>query len=131
MIGTFWDSSDRSDRLDWSDWSDVEMEGLITFLRKNRSHVCVFAKYFIYLHRCTQSAARHDQEAFGYSAMVNLDNSLCNRNNRNAPLGMIIYRADIYSLRCERLFLSVARQSRAHHWNKLSRLTLSFCVPPF
>ena len=52
-------------------------------------------KYFIYLHRCTQSAARHYQEAFGYSAMVNLDNSLCNRNNRNAPFGMIIYRADI------------------------------------
>ena len=87
--------------------------------KKSRSHVCVFINIFLYLQRRIRYAARHNQEAFCYSAMVNLDNSLSNKNNGNAPLGLNICYTDIYCLRCERLFLFVARQSRAYHWKEL------------
>lgn len=82
----------------------------------------MFVSLQINLYICNvASCMRQDiiRKRFGYSTMVNLDNSLSNRNNGNAPLGYNICFSNIYCLRCERLFLFVARQSRAYHWNEL------------
>lgn len=42
---------------------------------------CIFAVL-----RCIRDAARHNWKAFGYSALVNLDNSPCGRNMKDALL---------------------------------------------
>ncbi len=82
----------------------------IIFVKEKKvAHPLASLRIILYICNAANDAARHIEEAFGYSTSVNLDNSLVCMEYRNTLLGYDIYAVHIYCLRCERLFLFSTR----------------------
>ena len=74
-------------------WMIVSSQKLTIFAKEEKkvAHPFVSLQIIPYICIVAQDAARHIEEAFGYSTSVNLDNSLVCLEYRNALLGYDIY----------------------------------------